>query len=146
MAGPRLVTAFTEQGLVIVEPRILRATVPPFFGFALSHSREIEACLAQAAQRLAAAGYTPLLTSEQAGGLYTFDPTGRRVRVSDPQTRIRDAVEHPESYSTDAALRPLFADAALPVVVSVLGPGEIDFFVGGIKIPADYYLLALETT
>jgi uncharacterized protein YllA (UPF0747 family) len=31
---------------------------------------------------------------------------------------------NPERYSTDAALRPLFADAVLPVVASVLGPGE----------------------
>ena len=30
-------------------------------------------------------------------------------------------------YSTDAALRPLLADTALPVVASVLGPGEIAY-------------------
>jgi len=35
--------------------------------------------------------------------------------------------EQPERYSTDAALRPLFADSLLPVVASVLGPGEIAY-------------------
>jgi uncharacterized protein YllA (UPF0747 family) len=46
------------------------------------------------------------------------------VRVDDPQARLGDVATHPERYSTDAALRPLFADTMLPVVASVLGPGE----------------------
>jgi uncharacterized protein YllA (UPF0747 family) len=56
--------------------------------------------------------------------LYTFDADGQRVRVQDPLAHVRDAAENPVRYSTDAALRPLLADAALPVVASVLGPGE----------------------
>jgi uncharacterized protein YllA (UPF0747 family) len=80
--------------------------------------------LADVSQRLVVAGYEPWLTSAQSGRLFTLDPMGRRVRTDDSQEHLRRAREHPEFYSTDAALRPLFADAMLPVIVSVLGPGE----------------------
>jgi len=115
---------FSDRGLVIVEPRTLRPPASDFFRFALEHSDEIERHLDAVARRLKAAGYTSSLTSDRAGQLYTFDPTGRRVRVEDPRKHLAAATVHPERYSTGAALRPLFADAMLPVVVSVLGPGE----------------------
>jgi uncharacterized protein YllA (UPF0747 family) len=110
-----------------VEPDILRAAVPGFFTFALENAQEIRHQLEQVAERLTAAGYDPALTSDQAGALYTFDDSGARVRIQEAQAHVAEAASHPERYSTDAALRPLFADATLPVVVSVLGPGEIAY-------------------
>jgi bacillithiol biosynthesis cysteine-adding enzyme BshC len=118
---------FSSRGLVIVEPHVIRAAVPGFFRAALENVPETRRCLDDVAQRLAAADYAPALTSEQAGFLYTFDEAGRRVRVQDPQAHVARAASCPERYSTDAALRPLLADAALPVVASVLGPGEIAY-------------------
>jgi bacillithiol biosynthesis cysteine-adding enzyme BshC len=115
---------FAERGLVVVEPHIIRAAAASFFRAALEHAQEIRRRLEGVAQRLLAAGYAPALTSEQAGLLYTFDREGQRVRAQHPQAHVADAVSHPERYSTDAALRPLLADAVLPVVASVLGPGE----------------------
>ena len=76
---------------------------------------------------LDAAGYAPSLAPDTAGQVYTFDQDGCRVRVDDPLDHRAEALLHPESYSTDAALRPLLADAMLPTVVSVLGPGEIRY-------------------
>ncbi len=118
---------FSERGLVIVEPRVLRTPAGDFFRLALERSDEIRSRLDDVSQRLTAAGYTPSLTSAQAGQLYTFDPAGYRVRVEDAQEHLAQALAYPERYSTDAALRPLFADAMLPVVASVLGPGEIAY-------------------
>jgi bacillithiol biosynthesis cysteine-adding enzyme BshC len=118
---------FSSRGLVIVEPEILRAAVPGFFTFALENAQEIRHRLKQVAERLTAAGYDPALTSDQAGALYTFDDSGARVRIQDAEAHVAEAASHPERYSTDAALRPLFADVTLPVVVSVLGPGEIAY-------------------
>ena len=115
---------FSGRGLVVVEPHIVRAAAPGFFRCALENITEIQHRLNGVAQRLTSAGYVPVLTSEQAGVLYTFDTTGLRVRVQDPQAHAADAASYPERYSTDAALRPLLADAVLPVVASVLGPGE----------------------
>jgi bacillithiol biosynthesis cysteine-adding enzyme BshC len=118
---------FSERGLVVLEPRLLRPVAANLFRFAIEHSGEIRERLDQVAERLVAEGYEPALTSEQAGELYTFDAGGFRVRVDDPQAHLDEVTAHPERYSTDAALRPLFADALLPVIVSVLGPGEIAY-------------------
>jgi len=118
---------FTEHGLVIVEPRTLHPLASGFFQRALEQSDEIRNRLDDVARRLRTDGYRPALTSLQAGQLYTFDATGRRVRVQEPGAHLAAATVHPERYSTGAALRPLFADAILPVVASVLGPGEIAY-------------------
>jgi len=74
-----------------------------------------------------AAGYSPALSSGQTGGLYVIAPLGNRVRVTDSLSHFPLVDEHPERYSPDVALRPLLADTLLPVIVSVLGPGEIAY-------------------
>jgi bacillithiol biosynthesis cysteine-adding enzyme BshC len=115
---------FSAHGLVIVEPRILRPPAGAFMRFALGHADEIQRRLGDVADRLGDAGYAPQLTSELAGQLYTYDDEGFRVRVEDTRAHVDDAAARPDRYSTDAALRPLYADAMLPIVASVLGPGE----------------------
>jgi bacillithiol biosynthesis cysteine-adding enzyme BshC len=115
---------FSPRGLVVVEPQVVRAAVPGFLVSALRWTSQIRQRLEDVAQRLAAAGYPAAITSKDAGLLYTFDEGGQRVRVRNPETHVQDAAVHPGQYSTDAALRPLLADAVLPVVASVLGPGE----------------------
>jgi uncharacterized protein YllA (UPF0747 family) len=106
---------------------VVRATVPEFFGSALEWAPQIRRALEGVTVRLVEAGYAAAITSEHGGALYTFDENGQRVRVRDPGAHVQDATENPVRYSTDAALRPLLADATLPVVASVLGPGEIAY-------------------
>jgi len=115
---------FSSRGLVVVEPQIVRPAIPEFFVSALEWAPQIQKRLQDVTQRLAEAGYKAAITSEDAGFLYTFDADGQRVRVRDPRAHLSEAAANPVRYSTDAALRPLLADAALPVVASVLGPGE----------------------
>jgi uncharacterized protein YllA (UPF0747 family) len=102
----------------------VRPVVPEFFVSALEWGQQIRDRLQDVTRRLDEAGYEAAITSEDAGFLYTLDSDGQRVRVRDPQAHVRDAAVNPGRYSTDAALRPLLADTALPVVASVLGPGE----------------------
>jgi bacillithiol biosynthesis cysteine-adding enzyme BshC len=118
---------FAEHGLIVVEPHVLRPAMADLFAFALEHVVEIERGLNQVAEQLRDQGYAPALTSERAGWLYTCDASGRRVRVEDIEAALSQVREHPERFSTDAALRPLFADAVLPVAASALGPGEIAY-------------------
>ncbi len=118
---------FADQGLVVVEPRTIRPPAGAFFRRALSQSGEVRRRLDQVSRELTEAGYAPQLQSESAGQLYTFDREGYRVRVEDPERHVEDAGAWPERYSTDAALRPILADAILPSVASVLGPGEIAY-------------------
>ncbi len=115
---------FADQGLIVVEPHVLRPLSGDFMRFALENSDEIGHRLSQVAAELTAVGYQPALDPQQAGRLFTFDAEGRRVRVSDAAPHIESAAAYPERYSTDAGLRPLWADTILPTVISVLGPGE----------------------
>ncbi len=118
---------FAKHGLVIVEPSVLRSLAGEFFRRVLRLEDQIRLRLDDVAQRLEAAGYRAALSSDQAGQPYTFDAQGYRVRVEHPQRHLDQATAHPRRYSTDAALRPLFADQILPTVTSVLGPGEVAY-------------------
>ncbi len=118
---------FAEEGLVVVEPHVLRPAAGSLFRRALEHRAAIGERLHAVAESMRAKGYTPMLDAESAGVLYTFDESGRRVRVTDPQQAAPQAEMHPERFSTDAALRPLFADSVLPVLASTLGAGELAY-------------------
>jgi len=118
---------FADQGLVIVEPHVLRPLGGDVFHRALSLGVELHRHLDDVARRLELAGYQPALAPGRAGDLYTFDKGGQRVRIETPEVHLDQVSKHPERYSADAALRPLFADRLLPTVASVLGPGEIAY-------------------
>lgn len=114
---------FGSYGLVVVEPRTLRPAAGALFASLLQQSTVLRGALATVAEDLRDAGYEPLLTSDASGQMYTYQD-GNRIRVESAEQHLDTVRAHPEHYSTDAALRPLFADALLPVVASVLGPGE----------------------
>jgi len=118
---------FSNRGLVLVDPSMLHEPARAFFHTALKRQEEIQTCLKETAVHLRKAGYEPALSPGRAGRLYTLDSDERRVRVEDPLAHLAGVQEQPERYSTDAALRPLLADSLLPVVASVLGPGEIAY-------------------
>jgi bacillithiol biosynthesis cysteine-adding enzyme BshC len=114
---------FADQGLIVVEPRTLRGPGAAFLASAIRQSDEIQSRLDQVSAQLTEAGYRPQLTSDYAGMLYTFE-NGMRVRIEEGTLQATDVAAAPDHYSTDAALRPVFADAVLPILASVLGPGE----------------------
>ena len=116
---------FSEYGLLIVEPQTIRHLATGFFGRALRNREQIARLLNGAATRLRRGGYTPVLSEETSGTLYTYDRDGRRVRA--PVVQAGPAELDPQRYSADVVLRPLLQDSILPVVASVLGPGEIAY-------------------
>ncbi|MEE8566374.1 MAG: bacillithiol biosynthesis cysteine-adding enzyme BshC [Candidatus Bipolaricaulota bacterium] len=115
---------FSNRGLVIVDPSVLCSPASTFFRTVLEEQEAIQQHLREAATSLSDAGYEPALSPDKAGRLFTLDAEGRRVRVKSPFDHLTEVIEHPERYSTDAALRPLLSDTLLPSVASVLGPGE----------------------
>lgn len=117
---------FSDYGLILVDPALLRSPACPFFLDALKRHRDIQVALGDVAEKLRSVGYQLALPG-RAGGLYTLADDGRRVRVDVPSKHLSSVVDHPERYSPDAALRPLLADALFPVLASVLGPGEIAY-------------------
>jgi uncharacterized protein YllA (UPF0747 family) len=118
---------YAADGLIVVEPHVLRPAAGPLFEAMARQQAAVQERLAAVAGALERDGYTPLLSPETAGVMYTFGADGRRVRVQDPEDTARVAAVHPERFSTDAALRPLLADSLLPVLASTLGAGELAY-------------------
>jgi bacillithiol biosynthesis cysteine-adding enzyme BshC len=118
---------FADSGLVLVEPRTVRAMAAPFFAKALASAEGITARLIESAGELRSRGYAVPIDPERAGGLFWFSQDGRRIRIDDPSTHVARAGESPENYSPDALLRPLLADSIFPTIASVLGPSEISY-------------------
>lgn len=118
---------FAGQGLVLVRPEVLRPVAGPFFRTVLEEDAAVSSALAGVSETLRERGYPPQITTPDAGRLYTFDERDQRVRVDDPAAHVGLAEKHPERYSTDAAIRPIFADWALPVLADVLGAGEVAY-------------------
>jgi len=118
---------FADQGLIIVEPKLLRQLARPFFNAALREEAAIEHRLHEVAAELQSAGYSPALSPKTSGRLFTLDDEGRRIRVEDPRKHLSSIESAPERYSTDAALRPLLADTLFPTLANVLGPGEFSY-------------------
>ena len=118
---------FADDGLILVEPHVLRPLAGDLFCEMIQQHGTIQEQMEYVAARLEQAGYQALLSTDSAGLMYTFAPDGRRVRIEDPDKAAPDAGERPGRYSTDAALRALFADSVLPVLASTLGAGEIAY-------------------
>lgn len=117
---------FTDQGLIVIEPRALRHMTGEFLERALDLAPQIPDALQSACNALQRAGYTPVLDPNKAGLPFVFSKEGIRERWghghSAPPPR-----QNPLRYSPDAALRPMLADTVFPTVASILGPGEIAY-------------------
>jgi len=118
---------FAEEGLVLVEPRILRGLTGPFFHEVLANAPRIHEALVAGRDRLASASYDPPFDPNRVGVPFHRGPTGERIRIEAPQDHADDALTAPGRYSTDAALRPLLADRLFPSIAHVLGPTEIAY-------------------
>lgn len=116
-----LARLFGDHGLVVLEPHLLRPLYPEFFARALAAAPRVRRTLEQAAAALAGDGYPVPLDPARAGTLFQAGGE-RRVRLAADATPPPDAV-----LSTDAALRPVLADLALPSLATVLGPGEVAY-------------------
>ena len=116
-----------DQGLVVTEPRLLRPLAQPFQRAALAKAGEIRAALGRASDAVQQAGYRPALDSDRAGTMFRYvDGVRRRMTAEECAEAARNPPP-PEELSTDAALRPVFADWVLPTVATVLGPGEVAY-------------------
>jgi len=116
---------FADSGLILVEPRVLRALSAPLFDRARTDAPRIHPLLADGAARLEADGYAPPLDPQRSGTLFVIDDSGARHRLDDAATD--DDQPRVDMLSPDAALRPVLADALLPTVAQVLGPSELAY-------------------
>ena len=118
---------FAGTGLVIIEPALLRPACGELFERALTERAAIAEALCAVAAELDAAGYQAPLDPATAGTPFRIGPGGRRTRIADAAALLRRGVPDPATLSTDAALRPVFADALLPNLAHVVGAGELAY-------------------
>ena len=117
---------FATQGLIVIEPRVLRPLTGGFMERSLAMAPQIADALRTACDRMAESGYVPSLDPEKAGRPFVFGEDGRRVRWT-PDGPTPQPLEDPFCCSPDAALRPILADSLMPTIASILGPGEIAY-------------------
>ena len=118
---------FADQGLIVVEPKLVRRLARSFFNAALTREPEIGERLQEVTSEIQNAGYPATFSPKTAGRLFVLNDEGRRVRIEDPKRHLSEIERSPERYSTDAALRPLLVDTLFPTLASVLGPGEFAY-------------------
>jgi len=114
---------FADDGLVLVEPRVVRPLSVPFFRDAIESADAIRASIEKVSAEIERAGYSPALDPARAGVPFLLTTTGERSRAD--RASLDEATGG--TYSADAALRPVLADTLFPTVASVLGPGEIAY-------------------
>ncbi|MFC2077535.1 bacillithiol biosynthesis BshC [Candidatus Bipolaricaulota bacterium] len=114
---------FAGDGLILVEPRVVRPLSASFFRDAIAGADAIRASFEQVSTDLQRIGYAPALDPARAGIPFLVTATGERLRAD----RASLDAAAGGTYSADAALRPVLADTLFPTVASVLGPGEIAY-------------------
>ncbi|MEM8884714.1 MAG: bacillithiol biosynthesis BshC [Planctomycetota bacterium] len=101
------------EGVVFLEPRLLREPMRPLADEIARKSEAIDAALTRPT------GYDQRL--QPPAGAYLFDATGARRRVA-------RGAPCPDAWSTDVVSRVLVQNAALPALMAVCGPSEIDYW------------------
>jgi len=136
-----LLDAFGSEGLVIIEPRLLRGLSGALYAGAVRGRGEIARLISLSCDERA--GEAGARQFDPLGGPPLFmDEGGRRRRVVESAGRLAPkgtdvtyspdelaalAEAEPKRFSSHAALRPVLQNAILPVVAAVLGPGEIAY-------------------
>ena len=142
--GRLMSSLFSRQGLVLVDPsdsRLKRIALP-LFRREIEERSPVSAAVREQSQRLLGAGYAAQIElRKDMLTLFHQDPAREAVAVSGDgfllkrsgrSLSARDLIgaleKDPDSFSPNAALRPLYQDTLFPSAVAVLGPSELAYF------------------
>lgn len=134
-----------RYGLVLLDSAdpALRKLEIPMFRRLIEAGDELEAAYARSAEDIRLAGYEPqadvnpgsanLFLIHEGERLLLYKEDGmfrdRKGRVSLSRSELLALLnEHPERFSNNVLTRPLMQDYVLPVLGTVLGPGEIAYW------------------
>ena len=133
---------FKEYGLVIIDSddAKLKRSFIPFFKRDILQNQPYE-LVRKASKKLETAGYNAQVNPRQINCFYLIDGIRNRIVATDNgfkvfQTNIRFTTEellaeleaHPERFSPNVVLRPLFQEFILPNLTYVGGGGEIAYW------------------
>ncbi len=142
--GAWMAWLFREEGLVLVDPSDdrLKGMAQGLFEREIREKSPVSAAVIEQTARLRAAGYEPQIELRD-GYLTLFhqDPARDAIAVRDNGFELKSTGKvlraeelcaalqrHPERFTPNAVLRPLFQDTVFPVLGVVLGPAEIVYY------------------
>jgi bacillithiol synthase len=134
-----LIRLFSDHGLVVLEPHLLRDLGTPIIQRELDTWDETSRLLKEAGEKLIKMNFTPAFDGKRkVHCFYLGDQRRARVQyyadfciLGEDRVDRRELPFHlednPERFSPDATLRPVMQGAVLPVTTYVAGPGEIAY-------------------
>ena len=142
--GAWMAWLFREEGLVLVDPSDdrLKRMAQGLFEREIREKSPVSAAVIEQTARLKAAGYEPQIELRE-GYLTLFhqDPARDAIAVRENGFELKSTGKllraeelcatlqrHPEKFTPNAVLRPLFQDTVFPVLAVVLGPSEIVYY------------------
>ncbi len=135
-----LLRLFTDQGLITLEPRLIREFGVPVLQHELETWNESSEQLAAGAEALEARGYDPSFDGDpKVHCFYIEDGKRGRIKTYADCCILGGAMverrelpvhldDHIDRFSPDASLRPIVQSSILPVTTYVAGPGEVAYF------------------
>lgn len=121
-----LTALFGKEGLIIIEPQILRSLTIEINRKILKNYTAIREILEKSNEKLLKSGYSPLIFSDDLN-MFTYDGQNRRTKIEEPEKYLKTVEEKPELLSPGALLRPILADYVLPNIISVVGSSELAY-------------------
>lgn len=136
---------FGKYGLILLDsadPKLRQLEIPVFEAI-IAQNDELEGAYFDTVRDMADLGYTPSAeVAENGANLFYVDDHERRLlfkqsgRYSDRKHKVSFSQEellaelhkYPERFSNNVLTRPLMQDSVLPVLATVLGPGEISYW------------------
>ncbi|AWP28853.1 bacillithiol biosynthesis cysteine-adding enzyme BshC [Paenibacillus sp. Cedars] len=136
---------FGKYGLILLDSADpgLRALEVPVFESLITHNETLGLSYQQAARDIKGLGYDVQADVSENGANLFYLHEGRRLLLyregnvfSDrkgmvtltEQELLRDLHAHPERFSNNVLTRPIMQDCLLPVLGTILGPGEISYW------------------
>ncbi len=142
--GAWMAWLFREQGLVLVDPSDdrLKRMAQGLFEREIREKSPVSAAVIEQTSRLRSAGYEPQIELREGmltlfhqnpvrdaiairNGSYELKSSGKRVHADELCAQLQT---HPEMFTPNAVLRPLFQDTVFPTLAVVLGPAEIAYY------------------
>jgi bacillithiol biosynthesis cysteine-adding enzyme BshC len=142
--GSWMAGLFRGQGLVLVDPSdvVLKRLAYGLFEREIMEQSPVSAAVREQTLRMEKAGYRPQIelrdgyltlfhqdpardTLARRGNGWELKSSGKRFS---PKELAASLAEHPERFSPNAVLRPLFQDTIFPTLAVVLGPSEVAYF------------------
>ncbi len=135
---------FKEEGLILVEPYLLRELSVPLNEIILDKNTEIQKCLYDNSDQLKSSGLSPAVTWDNALNLFYYHNNKRTKLYPNKDCSELESKEgdfklsyselkksmnnDPSLISHNVITRPIIQDSLFPNAITVCGPGEIAYF------------------